>query len=263
VYTVYDMLSIGPTCRPHRVPNLLWTYHRCFRIMEGAHRATRSRYVEKAAKGIRTMPKVRLAHLVRQFQSPRIGVCVLVALHVGAALLLQNMAPSIRLPFSSALVKCEVGLLSWWVVLGPSNVVLALSGWVAGMTALLALSIHPFLPVHSGLICLSDAAEFDWAMTLHDCDVIAVLSSPALLVCFFVIERLRWMIRETDSVVCLGRPARSARQLVRRSQFSVGDCLLFLTVVAGSLSVAATLQPYPGWLLDWYKVVQVYILDSH
>ena len=73
------------------------------------------------------------------------GVCVLIALHLIPTALLQTANDSTRTTYCNALALCEVGMLSWWVAVGCRNIVLALAGWIAGLTAALAFSIHPFL----------------------------------------------------------------------------------------------------------------------
>jgi hypothetical protein len=198
------------------------------------------------------VPAARLARLLRQPYALHIGVCILIALHVGATLLLWSIKDSTGFLFPSALAMSEVGLLSWWVALGSSNIVLALSGWLAAMTALLTLDFA----FCSRLLGVREAWDlFEWAAVLYDCPVVAVFSAPALVLCLFAAGTLRRRTRRTNDSVCPQDITGSARPSVRRSQFSVRDGLQFLTVVAGSLSTALTLQPYPGWITDGFRAM--------
>jgi hypothetical protein len=203
------------------------------------------------------VPAVRLARFLRQPYALRIGVCILIASHVGATLLLWSVKDSTGFLFPSALAISEVGLLSWWVALGSSNIVLALSGWLVAMTALLTLDVA----FACSLLGIREAWHFEWIAVLYDRPVVAVFSAPALVLCLFAVGTLRRRTRRTDNSVCSQDLTGSARPSVQRSQFSVRDGLLFLTVVAGSLSTALTLQPYPGWITDGFRAMGELVHD--
>lgn len=183
---------------------------------------------------------------------------MLIALHLIPTALLQTANGNTRGTYCDDLVLCEVGLLSWWVAIGCRNVVLALSGWIAGVTALLAFAVYPFIAVklpYGSELSSPALWEFQWLGVLGSVTMLSVLSAPLVLVCFFVIGHFLWRSGRFGGAAVEG-------ELPARRQFSLRDLFILLTVVAGSLAAITTLQPYPGWMTDGCKIVGRALLDD-
>ncbi len=203
------------------------------------------------------MPTIGLVRFVRQPYLLAIGVCVLIALHLIPTAFLQTANGNTRGTHCDDLVLCEVGLLSWWVAIGCRNVVLALSGWIAGVTALLAFAVYPFIAVklpYGSELSSPALWEFQWLGVLGSVTMLSVLSAPLVLVCFFVIGHFLWRSGRFGGAAIEG-------QLTARRQFSLRDIFVLLTVVAGSLGAMTTLQPYPGWMTDGCKIIGRELLE--
>jgi hypothetical protein len=180
-------------------------------------------------------------------------------LHVIPTVLLQTAKDGTRVTYCDDLALCEVGLLSWWVGVGCKNVVLALSGWIAGMTTLLAFSVYPFISrklPYAGLdLSTPDAWQFQWIGVLGGSAMLPILSAPLAVICFLVIGRILLHRRGPADSPPVSDCAGRERQTPPRWQFSLRDILILVAVVAASLSAMTTLQPYPGWMRDGCRII--------
>ena len=179
-----------------------------------------------------------------------VGLCALVMLHVAANAALQFDSTGIWSSLQWSLALCEVGLLAWWVAFGCMNIMLALSGWIGGMTILFIFSIRPHL---SSAFHPVPWSGIDWFTTLGSSYLIPVLSGPAVLLCFLAIAHLLPQSNTIVHAVDFDNFTRVKRDLATRRQFLVRDIVTFLIMLAGSLSVIAMLQPYQGWMSGGLK----------
>lgn len=166
-----------------------------------------------------------------------VALCALVALHIAANIISRTSFGNVWfLPHDCSLALCAVGLLSWWVALGCTNRLQALSGWIVGVTVLFAFCVYPLSWSGNWLVILSSSAT------------LVVLSAPATLLCFLLIAHFLRRSRFVLNGVRTGQ--RTGEQTAAKWQFFLLNIFIFSMALATSLSIIAMLQPYPRWLLD-------------
>jgi hypothetical protein len=151
------------------------------------------------------------------------------------------------------LAICGVGLLSWWVVFGCRNILLGLSVWIAGITVLFALSVFPYCyepPVH-----MQEYGWLIWTAIFGDATANSVLSAPMTLFCIAFVGRILRHRIVVHNMACTSHDEITTGNHRGRFQFSIRDMFIFVTIVAASISVLVSIQPYPEWIPDGIRAI--------
>jgi len=152
--------------------------------------------------------------------------------------------------FSESIITgCALAILSWWVVVGKGCRLLALSGWIAGVTTSL-------------ILCIQLHYVGDWMILFGGSCLPGIFFAPATLCCLSLIGfALRLNLVNVN--VAQSHGCTLSCEISKRAAYSwLRPALLLVATVVASVGTLRYMQWYPEWIQGMNELTSLLLTNK-